>query len=448
MNVNSKKKKCPKNKILNPNTNRCINIDGITYKRIFNNEIKCPKNKILNPNTNKCIKINGITYKKLFNIKKEKPIKKKDYSLQANIIKKNLKKFMHPFINRVSANIYDRKKYYKSILKNINVDLNNTNNCIQFYKLDDNNNPIFIIGDDIILKNKISNTNKNAIIYMSKFKDKYKKLFKFTIKINVYNEKNIKIIRQLTNAVLNSKCPHFPISYAILKCDNFISNLNIHDLNSFPIFIKNNKNKPLIANLYEYAYGDLKNFIIYNHDKSTNMENAFAQIYFSIIFFYKETNHFHNASHWENFLYYKIKPGGYFHYKILNKDYYIENIGYLWVINNFDDAIPFTNKSDIRIDFFKILNAFLDKYNKSKKGLSEYKYKLNFTTKIMNIFRYLFYQTIKDIPLNFTNSVDFYNYFNKFISNVLFILTKNNIINIVKPNDIINNKPFIISSFN
>ncbi len=46
------------------------------------------------------------------------------------------------------------------------------------------------------------------------------------------------------------------------------------------------------------------------------------------MFFYQETKYFHYDSHWGNFLYHKIKPGGYFHYNIFGNDYYIENYGF------------------------------------------------------------------------------------------------------------------------
>jgi hypothetical protein len=37
-------------------------------------------------------------------------------------------------------------------------------------------------------------------------------------------------------------------------------------------------------------------------------------------------------AHWGNFLYHKIKPGGYIHYKIYDNDIYIKNMGYMWII--------------------------------------------------------------------------------------------------------------------
>ena len=82
------------------------------------------------------------------------------------------------------------------------------------------------------------------------------------------------------------------------------------------------------------------------------------------MFFYQETKHFHNDAHWGNFLYHKVKPGGYFHYNIFGQDYYIENYGFLWIIWDYGNVIEFkeSKKEYIYIDndFKKIIKAFLN----------------------------------------------------------------------------------------
>ena len=61
-------KKCPKNKVCNPRSIRCITKNGRLYNQNFKCENKkCPINKICNPKTNRCITINGPVYKKLYN---------------------------------------------------------------------------------------------------------------------------------------------------------------------------------------------------------------------------------------------------------------------------------------------------------------------------------------------------------------------------------------------
>jgi hypothetical protein len=48
--------------------------------------------------------------------------------------------------------------------------------------------------------------------------------------------------------------------------------------------------------------------------------------------FHIQTNHIHNDAHFGNFLYHKIKKGGYWHYRYNKTDIYVPNTGYLLVV--------------------------------------------------------------------------------------------------------------------
>ena len=63
------------------------------------------------------------------------------------------------------------------------------------------------------------------------------------------------------------------------------------------------------------------------------------------MFFHKYINAHHRDAHAGNFLYHKVKPGGYFHYNIYGQDFYLENIGFLWVIWDFGLIQPFSNSN-------------------------------------------------------------------------------------------------------
>ena len=64
-------KNCPRDKIYNPLTERCININGATYKKLVNLKIiksdnkKCPENKILNTKSNRCVSVDSNIGKKI-----------------------------------------------------------------------------------------------------------------------------------------------------------------------------------------------------------------------------------------------------------------------------------------------------------------------------------------------------------------------------------------------
>ena len=457
--------KCPKGKVLNPLTKRCVSINGKIGKQLLNTKnektsVACPKGTILNPLTNRCVSINGKIGKQLLN-------------KHANIIQKNIKNLMYPFINRVSANIYDRKLYFKKMKSSIsNYNIEN-NYCIRFYKYDTNGKPIFRIGDNIILKDKFESeyNNTSDLIYISGFRDVNKKLFKFAVRINIPNPKAISseiiTLKTLTKEVLLDNCPHYPIVYLALKCENFndfnkspylTSNSNSqnslkkidHDLSLYPELIRKNKNELMYIILSELANGDFNSFSRLYNDNSIYLENALAQMIISLLFFYKDINAIHNNCHSGNFLFHKIKSGGYFHYNIFNKDYYIENIGFLWIISDFKYITPFKHvDSFINTDINKILrNDIIDINYLNNHRLVDYKYNDEFYNKTIQIYNYLFETKLDNVSTNFKYSPDS---LNAFINHILYILIDTSIIktknDIMKTDIIINKKPYIISAF-
>ena len=62
----------------------------------------------------------------------------------------------------------------------------------------------------------------------------------------------------------------------------------------------------------------------------------------------------HNDCHAGNFLYHKIKPGGCFHYKINGVDFYIKNLGYLWVIWDFGIVTKLYRHTDYISDYIRV----------------------------------------------------------------------------------------------
>ena len=66
----------------------------------------------------------------------------------------------------------------------------------------------------------------------------------------------------------------------------------------------------------------------------------------------------HRDTHGNNFLIHFIKSGGYFHYRIYNENYYLENIGYLVVINDFG-LVKDLNDFTLLYDFKKFIKWFI-----------------------------------------------------------------------------------------
>ena len=490
------KKVCPEGKVLNPKTKRCVKIKVTKAKAESPVKKVCPEGKVLNPKTKRCIKI------KVTKAKAKSPVK---VPKKPNLFKK----LFYPFINRVNVNIDDRIKYNNLLKKVLDINEAKEDYCMRLYKYDSDGKPIYRIGNKIILQKQIGKDSSNSVIYLSSLRDKVNKIYKYMAKLVVFNnesKKEIKLLKLVTNAILNHKCPHFPILYSAIKCNEFFnfdtktsfikSNSNnsditkkqIEDIKNYPLIIQNNKKKQFYVMLNEVANGDLKIFLETYHNDCNLLLNAFAQIYLSLMFFYKETNHFHNDSHWGNFLYHKVKPGGYFHYKIFGTDYYLENLGFLWVIWDFGVSMEFkTSKNELIYvdnDFKFVSNAFFNT-NDRKNGWLPVNYLLNndFKTIIKKINKELFIDTISKFvfkkenkfhpgvftqygrefnfyyPLpeeKYTIHTDYHQFIlyspknmNSIIAFILNIFKENKVIKTtVKPNaKIINEKPYTITPF-
>jgi len=261
-----------------------------------------------------------------------------------------IKDFILPLITRVAANIKLRIKYYNIVSKYIKSREKYENNCLKFYKLN-TANTTFRIGNRIILDKKIGSSSKYGSVYLSHYRHqtnrKFGHLIKFATKIidlnKIRNQIEYSILEDLTIVVISEGCPHFPITFGKLTCtDNnaATSKYSSDPDNSFY------KYKSLFI-FSELANGDYKQFYRIYYENTKFILNAFVQIILSLMFFYKYINAFHNDAHYGNFLYHKIKPGGYFHYTIDGQDYYLENIGFLWVIWDFGLITPFTNSKSI-----------------------------------------------------------------------------------------------------
>jgi hypothetical protein len=296
------------------------------------------------------------SYNKLQTIKNKLKIKKK------NEIKSTkgdqISNYILPFVKTEKSSIIQRVKFLIYI-KQLYMQIKNKNNlCIKDYKNKQ------VIGDTdnnkyIILDKRIGSESVYGEVYLSHF---YKKLGSFAIKISSRNlenfRKEIEILKILTNEVLTFKCPHFPIIYGSINCN----------------FNKENNNEIMVLN--ELANGDFYSFYKLYSDKDDLILNAIAQIILSLLFFYQRTKLFHKDTHGGNFLYHKIKPGGYFHYRLYGKDYYLKNLGFLWVCWDFGLATKITNKnkSNVHYDILRIL-GIIDNINDDIKLLDLFKTK-------------------------------------------------------------------------
>jgi len=216
-----------------------------------------------------------------------------------------------------------RIDYYNDIIKHINFDKTRDNYCVKFYKYD-NEKKLFRIGNSIVVEYKIGTPASRGAIHLGKFRDENKKLYKFAIKISSVSSKSEienKMIDIATKAVLNQSSPHFLMSYGYGLCvvkssikSSFVkSNTNdSNDKKEKPIyFLNKRRRRKYYVYLNELANGDLKEFDLNVKTTKKITDNKVAQIYLSLMFFYKETGCYHCDMHNGNLLYKTVKKGIY-----------------------------------------------------------------------------------------------------------------------------------------
>ena len=449
--INGKKyKKCKDNQIRNPITLRCIKIkeDKNKSNKPINKNTK--DNDVINSEKYKKCKDNQIKDSKTFKcdtIKENKEIRKKSLSSSgrnkaAKVIQRFMQKGLYPFINRVSGNIYNRIYYYKKIIKILNI--NKTNDDKYCIVPDESKENVYYINN-IKLKKQIGSESTNGIVFLASFEDKLQKIYKYAVKLTKLTKENkeeIKNFKTLSNVVINNKCPHFPIMYANTLCLSFTPNPKLPKM-----LLGKRVNKYGLLYM-ELANGDL-NSMMYSgiqHSQSFYI-NTLVQCYLSLMFYYNYVNKLHGDSHGGNFLYHKIKSGGYFYYKILGKDYYLENIGYLWMLWDYELAISFKevvkdNYYTSR-DFLHIINIFL---TGKQGGWIIKNYFINDTNnKIINeLMKLISDKNYKDYINNtrYTETI-----INDFIKLILDYFVKFNFILTSLPSntEVINKKPYEIS---
>jgi hypothetical protein len=284
----------------------------------------------------------------------------------------------------------------------------NKYNCLLSVKKSGDFYEYHIENGIIILKNRIGSKSRYGVIYLSTNKFN-KKLF--ATKLTTMTDENYKeiiIATRLSKITVRNLSPHFLFVYKSFYCVNNNTDKNI------PISVKNN-NYYICVN--ELINGNFKQFIDLNLSNEYLL-NAFQQILICILSFHYFTNGiYHHDCHYKNFLFIKIKAGGYLHYKIFGNNYYIKNMGYLWLIWDFGLAQDESYYKLQRIkDYFRIIEFFdksiIPSLNKNiiniAKNILSYQnsyqfYFGNSDKKFFEecIFKVNLFSTIKDIPKSF-----------------------------------------------
>jgi hypothetical protein len=189
----------------------------------------------------------------------------------------------------------------------------------------------YLLMNNIKLYKPFGKQTENSIIYKAK---NIIKKNKFLIKIKLQQTETnneLELFKELSFNANKKNIQHIPLYYNYTICDKIIRK------NEYPNILSNAKYnyKYYSLLLFENAEDNLSSFINdYSIDKNM-WKNIYEQTYISI-FILHSMGYIHNNINGSNFLYRIIEKGGCFHYKINGEDYYIENMGLIWMIWNFE----------------------------------------------------------------------------------------------------------------
>lgn len=256
-------------------------------------------------------------------------------------------------------NIKRFQNYEKIIQYLENIKLNK-NTCLT---VKNNNN--YLLGNSLLLYKKIGTESVYGVIFKCKnVNPRYQNIPIFTIKIQMNTNalrRETNIFIKLSNYGLSYKIPNLPILYKVIECSQNIPKT---------IIKKNDKAVDSVGYtmlINELAAGDLRTFLSsYARVIDDRLwRNIYAQVFISLAILHS-LGIKHNDAHDGNFLYHKINPGGCFHYRIDDTDFYIENLGFLWTSWDYGLIKKIKSHGDYIYDYM-LINICMRKNNYTKK---------------------------------------------------------------------------------
>jgi hypothetical protein len=169
-----------------------------------------------------------------------------------------------------------------------------------------------------------------------------KNSFKFAIKFSKLTKESLKTAYSLDYMcwyeafflseifkpiITDNICPNLPLIHDRFTCEKY------------KLTIKGTEEEhPCVVTAIELANGDLKQYLNTYITPDTDIDLLYSvlfQIMAALWAIQKYAQIIHYDIKKENILFYKIRPGGYFQYRILNTTFYVPNHGYLFILNDF-----------------------------------------------------------------------------------------------------------------
>ena len=290
-------------------------------------------------------------------ISKKPKIKKSSNLFITDKAIQKIQKFFKKYAVDEKYTLDNRVKYYKYIYNYIK-DIKN-NECIKYSK---DKAVKYTIGDKLFLIKKIGTESVSGVIYLTVLKNVLggNLLASKITPIIKDNHREIKIMKKLTDKVISQKkSKHFLIMYKHFVCPP----MSILEMMKKPLGSQVSPDKRLVS-INELAHGDLKMLLedrkILSNDEL--MYNIFIQTFLSIASFHNLAGHYHNDTHYGNFLYQRNKETGYYHYTYNNTSYYLKACEYNIMIYDYGYATKSYKKYNKKalLDYIKIINSFMN----------------------------------------------------------------------------------------
>lgn len=279
--------------------------------------------------------------------------------------------FIYRRINMSNKNILNRFKIYNKLNKLISKNINDgSDKCLIHSQ--NKEDYLYSYNNNLFIIKQIGNRSSDASIYLTLLKTK-SYIYYFITKIQLFLDfKEMLFLKKVSDYAVKYKNIHLPLFYNYLKCDKF---------NKFDLLLPKNININKKLNNYNYKneyrtsyysiFAELADGDIYKYLENTNITqkklyNIISQCFMAIISIHNN-GIYHRDTHTGNFLYHNIEPNGCIKYKYKDLIFYIENIGYNWVIWDFGRSIEITeqNKYKIYNDFNILIESLLEDIKKN-----------------------------------------------------------------------------------
>ena len=124
--------------------------------------------------------------------------------------------------------------------------------------------------------------------------------------------------------IIKNICPNLPLfidTFLCHKCDFVFKNID--------------NSHPCVITAVELANGDFRDYLKFGTPTEDELYSALFQVMAGLYAIQMSGQILNNDIKSKNILYYNVKPGGYWHYKIDDINFYVPNYGKMFVLNDF-----------------------------------------------------------------------------------------------------------------